>query len=215
MQEKKLVIWADEARKQDILTRNLSPDFIFEFADVLSKPNLVSSAAAYFILDDSVISSFPFDQLEFEIPVFVNEISGTLADLPSDKCMIRINAWPGFLRYPVLELAARETEKKEAEKILDAIGWTYKWVADIPGLVTPRVISMIINEACYAVNENVSTAQEIDIALKLGTSYPLGPFEWNKQIGSQRIIQLIDILSANDDRYLPAPDLKKILQFLS
>ncbi len=74
---------------------------------------------------------------------------------------------------------------------------------------------MIINEACYAVNENVSTAKEIDIALKLGTSYPLGPFEWNKQIGSQRIIQLLDILSVNNDRYLPAPDLKKILPFLS
>jgi 3-hydroxybutyryl-CoA dehydrogenase len=215
MLEKKLVIWADEARKQDILTRNLSPDFIFEFADGLSKTNLVSSAAAYFILDDSIISSFPFDQLELGIPVFVNEISGTLAYLPSDKCMIRINAWPGFLRYPVLELATRETDINAAEKILDAIGWPYKWVADIPGLVTPRVISMIINEACYAVHEKVSTAQEIDIAMKLGTSYPMGPFEWNKQIGSQRIIQLLDILSVHDDRYLPAPELKKILQFLS
>jgi len=215
MLEKKLVIWADEARKQDILTRNLPFDFIFEFADGHIKPNLVSSAAAYFILDDSIISSFPFDQLEVGIPVFVNEISGTLADLPSGKCMIRINAWPGFLRYPVLELAARETDTNAAEKILDAIGWPYKWVADIPGLVTPRVISMIINEACYAVNEKVSTAQEIDIALKLGTSYPLGPFEWNKQIGSHRIIELLDILSAQDDRYRPAPYLKKNLQLLS
>ncbi len=101
MLEKKLVIWADEARKQDILTRNLSSDFIFEFADVHGKPNLVSSAAAYFILDESMISTFPFDQLEFEIPVFVNEISGTLADLPvrqmhdQDQCM----AW--IFKIPV------------------------------------------------------------------------------------------------------------------
>jgi 3-hydroxybutyryl-CoA dehydrogenase len=214
MLEKKLVIWADEARKQDILTRNLPSDFIFEFAEGLNKPNHVSSAAAYFILDDTLISSFPFEQFEAGIPVFVNEISGTLADLPSHKCIIRINGWPGFLRYPLLEIAAREANKKAAENILDAIGWPYKWVADIPGLVTPRVISMIINEACYAVNEDVSTAQEIDIAMKLGTSYPQGPFEWNKQIGSQRIIQLLDKLSENDDRYLPAPDLKKILQFI-
>jgi 3-hydroxyacyl-CoA dehydrogenase, C-terminal domain len=215
MLEKKLVVWSDETRKQDILTRNLPSDFIFEFADGHIKPNLVPSVAAYFVLDDAMISSFPFDQLEIGIPVFVNEISGTLADLPSANCMIRINAWPGFLRYPVLELAARETEKKAAEKVLDAMGWPYKWVADIPGLVTPRVISMIINEACYAVNEKISTAREIDIALKLGTSYPLGPFEWNKQIGSKRIIQLLDILSVNDQRYLPAPNLKRILEFLS
>jgi 3-hydroxybutyryl-CoA dehydrogenase len=215
MLEKKLVIWADEARKQDILSRNLLPDFIFEFADGFNHPNIESSVSAYFILDDAMISTFPFDQLGTGIPVFVNEVKGTLNDLPAGKCMIRINAWPGFLRYPVLELAARETDKESAGKILDAIGWPYKWVADIPGLVTPRVISMIINEACYAVNENVSTAQEIDIALKLGTSYPLGPFEWNKQIGSHRIIQLLDILSAHDDRYRPAPDLKKNLQLLS
>jgi 3-hydroxybutyryl-CoA dehydrogenase len=215
MLEKKLVIWADEARKQDILTRNLPSDFTFEFADGFNQPNNESSVSAYFILDDAMISSFPFDHLEAEIPVFVNEVNGTLIDLPVGKCMIRINAWPGFLRYPVLELAAGENDKKAAEKILDAIGWDYKWVADIPGLVTPRVISMIVNEACYAVNENVSSAQEIDIALKLGTSYPLGPFEWNKQIGSHRIIQLLDILSANDDRYQPAPDLKKNLELLS
>lgn len=215
MLEKKLFIWADEARKQDILTRNLSSDFTFEFADALIQPYPDASASAYFILDEAMISTFPFDRLGTETPVFVNEVSGTLADLPAGKCMIRINAWPGFLRYPVLELAARESDKKAAEKLLDDIGWPYKWVADIPGLVTPRVISMIVNEACYAVNEKVSTAQEIDIALKLGTSYPLGPFEWNKQIGSERIIHLLDILSAFDDRYLPAPDLKKNLELLA
>ena len=215
MLEKTLVIWADEARKQDILTRKLSSDFIFEFVDGFIEPNLISSASAYFILDDSMISTFPFDRLRAEIPVFVNEVLGTLADLPSGKCMIRINAWPGFLKYPILELSAKEQDKKAGEKILDDIGWPYRWVADIRGLVTPRVISMIVNEACFAVNEKVSSATEIDIAMKLGTSYPLGPFEWSKQVGAERIVQLLSMLSEQDDRYLPAPDLENNLKLLS
>jgi 3-hydroxybutyryl-CoA dehydrogenase len=215
MSEKKVVIWADEARKQDILSRKLHPDYFFEFADISESSSRIPMASAYFVLDESLVSSFPFEQLIKETPVFVNEVFGTLADLPDNKCMIRINAWPGFLRYPILELSAKEQDKKEAEKILADIGWPYKWVADIPGLVTPRVISMIVNEACFAVSEQVSSPAEIDIAMKLGTSYPLGPFEWSKQVGAERIIRLLSVLSAQDDRYSPAPDLENNLHLLS
>jgi 3-hydroxybutyryl-CoA dehydrogenase len=71
---------------------------------------------------------------------------------------------------------------------------------------------MIVNEACFALNEKVSSPAEIDIALKLGTSYPLGPFEWSKQVGSDRIIQLLTSLSKDNERYMPAPFIENILQ---
>jgi 3-hydroxybutyryl-CoA dehydrogenase len=111
-----------------------------------------------------------------------------------------------------LELAARETDKKAGEILLSDLNWPMRWVADIPGMLTPRVISMIVNEACFAVNENISSASEIDIAMKLGTSYPRGPFEWAKQIGSHRIIKLLTILSEKDERYTPAPSIQIYLQ---
>ena len=35
--------------------------------------------------------------------------------------------------------------------------------------------------------ENVSTRDEIDTAMKLGTNYPFGPFEWAEKIGLKNI----------------------------
>ena len=64
---------------------------------------------------------------------------------------------------------------------------------------------MIINEAWFAFEEGVSSKEEIDIAMKLGTNYPLGPFEWGALIGEKNIYALLKKLSAGNKRYLPAP----------
>ena len=211
MTQKKLVIWADEIRKQDILSKNLPADYCFEFMELGQSPDKNIEPAAYFILDEILIAELPFEDLKKEPLIFINSVVHPLSDLPSSKKIIRINAWPGFLRHPLLELSGKDEDKQMAEKMLNNLGWSYQWVADLPGLVTPRVISMIINEACYALHEKVSTPEEIDTALKLGTSYPQGPFTWSKQIGSKRIIALLDYLSKQDDRYLPAPFIEKYL----
>ena len=87
---------------------------------------------------------------------------------------------------------------------------------DEPGLVSARVISMIINEAFFALGENVSSIEEIDLAMKLGTNYPYGPFEWSEKIGLQNIYHLLHKLSQTDKRYLIAPLLeKKYLELFS
>jgi len=56
--------------------------------------------------------------------------------------------------------------------------------------------------------EQVSTKQEIDIAMKLGTNYPHGPFEWSELIGLQNIYRLLLEMSRDDQKYQPAELLK-------
>jgi 3-hydroxybutyryl-CoA dehydrogenase len=72
-------------------------------------------------------------------------------------------------------------------------------------MITARVLATIINEAYYTLGAQVSTREEIDIAMKLGTSYPYGPFEWAAKIGLARIYELLAELSRDDKRYVPAP----------
>ena len=84
------------------------------------------------------------------------------------------------------------------------------FVKDEPGLVAARVISMIINEAFFALGENVSSKEEIDLAMKLGTNYPKGPFEWAEKIGMDNIYSLLKKLSEKEERYVPAPALEKL-----
>ena len=68
---------------------------------------------------------------------------------------------------------------------------------------------MIINEAYFALEESISTKEEIDIAMKLGTNYPYGPFEWGKKIGLKNIRNLLYELTLEERRYQPAPLLIK------
>jgi 3-hydroxybutyryl-CoA dehydrogenase len=68
---------------------------------------------------------------------------------------------------------------------------------------------MIVNEAFFALGESVSTMPQIDLAMKLGTNYPYGPFEWSNKIGLKNITGLLNELSKEEKRYQPAKLLLK------
>ena len=130
-------------------------------------------------------------------PVFVNSMNKTIVEIGLP--FIRINAWPGFLKRNIAEVSiADEVNKNKAEKILSLLNRKAEWVPDVKGFISPRVVSMIINEAYFTLEENVSTKEEIDIAMKLGTNYPNGPFEWSKKIGLKNIAGLLTKLSITE-----------------
>jgi 3-hydroxybutyryl-CoA dehydrogenase len=141
-------------------------------------------------------------------PVFINSVIEPLAEKSSS--FIRINGWRTFLKRTILEASClTETLKISAEKIAQALNKTIDWVPDIPGFISARVVSMIINEAYFTLQENVSTKVEIDVAMKLGTNYPFGPFEWSEKIGLKNIYCLLNELSKTNSRYQPATLLEK------
>jgi 3-hydroxybutyryl-CoA dehydrogenase len=117
--------------------------------------------------------------------------------------VLRINGWPGFLQRDLWEVAG--TINDNAAIVLEKLNKKIAPVKDEPGLVSARIIAMIINEAYFALGDKVSTKEEIDIAMKLGTNYPWGPFEWAEKIGINSIFDLLEKLSITDKRYLPAP----------
>ncbi|MFN3666026.1 MAG: 3-hydroxyacyl-CoA dehydrogenase family protein [Sediminibacterium sp.] len=137
--------------------------------------------------------------------VFGNAVLLTQSELPPNY--VRINAWNGFLQRPIVELVAGGHEE-EVKDILNQLHWPYTFVPDVPGMITARVISMIINEAYFAWGDNVSSKADIDTAMKLGTNYPMGPFEWCEKIGVEKVYKLLSVLSEEDKRYTPAPALE-------
>jgi 3-hydroxybutyryl-CoA dehydrogenase len=78
-------------------------------------------------------------------------------------------------------------------------------VADAPGLVAPRILAMIINEACYGLADGICSASDMDTAMKLGTNYPKGPVAWMEEIGKEKIAELLFAMSKTDSRYAPHP----------
>lgn len=134
----------------------------------------------------------------------INSVVDTLTETAPH--FVRINGWPTFLKAPIIEAACgHEDLKKLTETAFAHFRKTVEWLPDEPGFVVPRVVSMIVNEAYFALEEGVSTRDEIDVAMQLGTAYPYGPFAWSEKIGLQNIAALLKKLSVQQPRYTPAP----------
>lgn len=197
----KIWVIANDTSWNELTSGNIQVEWI-RGNNIISFVNM-DDLDAVFDLSDHISET---DYSVINKPVFINSVSESLHKINASKNVVRINGWKGFLNKDTWEVAGTLTV--EHRKILSAINKNVIIVPDEPGFISARIISMIINEAYYAKGENVSTEKEIDIALKLGTNYPFGPFEWAKIIGIKNIYGLLKILSETDMRYNPSAELE-------
>lgn len=94
---------------------------------------------------------------------------------------------------------------------LKELGFHLKEISFIScGFIFPRTIVQIINEAFFALEEKVASAEDIDRAMKFGVNYPKGPFEWAR--GKEIFVKtLLDELlqKTGDHRYRSSKLLNK------
>jgi len=205
----KIVLLGNDKTKDELLsglnTDSVTVIAVKDIAEFLLHPE----ADAFFDL------AFEMNTVRIELlkklmpkPVFINSVLYTNAE--TNSSFIRVNGWPTFLKRDLLEAACSDDSlKKKAELVMDALNKKIEWVPDIAGFISARVVSMIVNEAWFALEEDVSTKKEIDTAMKLGTNYPYGPFEWCEKIGIKNIYELLTVLSKTSNRYQPAALLQK------
>ncbi len=146
----------------------------------------------------------------FSNAVFLNTSLISLSELIDQSDFLQRDSFFGFCGLPtfvnrsVLEASVcAKKSKPQLENICSELVTDFVCVEDRVGLVTPRVICMIINEAYYTLEEGTASRDDIDLAMKLGTNYPFGPFEWAKHIGIINVIELLDAVyrDTSDDRY--------------
>lgn len=205
----KLVVLANDVLKEELLAQGVPANAQVEWITDPAYFSRHSDADAFidllFINEPARIHLL---NNKSSIPVIINHVTGTLQELPSQ--FIRINAWVTLLKRPVVEAAGKdEMIKDKAAAIFSSFGKTTNWVPDIPGFISARVVSAIINEAYFSLEEEISTKEDIDIAMKTGTNYPYGPFEWGEKIGLENILALLSELNKEQPRYQPAPGLIK------
>jgi 3-hydroxybutyryl-CoA dehydrogenase len=126
--------------------------------------------------------------------------------------LLGFNGWPGMIGREYLEVALwNQADKSRLAEVCQQLASPYLLVDDRVGLVTPRIVSMIINEAFYTCQEGTASEADIDLAMKLGTNYPFGPFEWAEKIGISQVYQLLDAVyqDTRDERYKICPALKR------
>lgn len=153
------------------------------------------------------------------IPVFVGAVKIQLAAAANlygreILCTLTgINDLPTFINRSLAEVSLLDkTDEAILQQTMQKLGWDYKLVEDRVGMVTPRIIMMIINEACYTLQEGTASMQDIDTSMKLGTNYPFGPFEWADKIGIKHVYETLKAVydDTHDERYKICPLLKTI-----
>jgi 3-hydroxybutyryl-CoA dehydrogenase len=78
-------------------------------------------------------------------------------------------------------------------------------------VVLRRLGAQVANEACFALAEEVASAEDIDLAMRLGWNWPVGPLEWGERLGWSRALgHLEELRETHGEAYRPAPLLRRL-----
>ncbi len=150
----------------------------------------------------SIAGLTPADVVIFA-DAYGTDVAKAVKGLRSPERLVAYGILDAFATQQVIEIVDDERVTDDAfelaQELFEAIGRRTVLVEPNAGLFLGRVVGSIINEAVGAVEEGIASADDIDVAMRLGTNYPVGPIAWGREIGGRRIAQILKRVAAEDD----------------
>jgi len=102
---------------------------------------------------------------------------------------------------------------KVAEDVGKKIGKETILVKEAPGFCVNRILVPMMNEAFFALDEGLASAEDIDKGMLLGCSHPIGPLALADLVGLDTLLHVMETLHEElGDKYRPAPLLVKLVR---
>ncbi|MBQ7840249.1 MAG: 3-hydroxybutyryl-CoA dehydrogenase [Lachnospiraceae bacterium] len=135
-----------------------------------------------------------------------------------DRPLIGMHFFNPADRMKLVEVIAGENTPAElVEKIKEIsveIGKTPVEVKEAPGFVVNRILIPMINEAIGIYAEGIASVEDIDTAMKLGASHPMGPLALGDLVGLDIVLAIMEVLynETGDSKYRPHTLLRKMVR---
>ncbi|NQD96315.1 3-hydroxybutyryl-CoA dehydrogenase [Pseudomonas sp. CrR25] len=110
-------------------------------------------------------------------------------------------------------LQTSDATHSRALALAEQLGKTAITAGNTPGFVVNRILIPMLNEAVFALQEGLASAEDIDTAMRLGCNQPLGPLALADLVGLDTLLAALEALhdGFNDSKYRPAPLLKEMV----
>ncbi len=164
-----------------------------------------------------------FSELERTCPpesIFITNastlsISAIAADLYKPPRLVGMRFISPVPEVPLVEIVRGLKTSDETYRIAVNFARQLKKTAievfEYPGYVTTRMIVAMVNEAMNIFVDDVASVEDIDIAMKLGYNFEVGPFALADSIGLDQILEWMITLfkDLGDFKYRPSPIIRR------
>lgn len=177
------------------------PSLLEEQQQIFRQLNDICGARTIFTSNSSVLS--------------ITELASELAH---PENMIGLHFLHPVLKSKLVEIVRGFTTSDEtyqtSKTFVKTIGKTGIEVFESPGFITTRVMFPMLNEAMNALMEGIASAEDIDMAMRLGYNMQVGPLELADRIGLDRVLVALEHLfhEFGEQKFRPSPLIKKLVR---
>lgn len=130
-------------------------------------------------------------------------------------CMHFFNPVPVMPLVEIVRAANTSDETYDtALKLAESFNKKAFTVKESPLFVFNRILIPMVNEAIFVLEENLTTAEDIDEIMRLAAGHPIGPLALADLIGLDVTLDVMETLydETADSKYRPAPLLKYMVR---
>lgn len=191
---------------------------------IVSTPTATAAVAMEVTIADRAVKQRNVKALDAALPATAPIISSSLIVTTVEQAswiagkhrLAGCAALPTYASKLTVEVAPTVFTPRQT---IDAVGAFYasigqriELVQDRVGLVSARIICQLINEAAFALQEDVARPEDVDTAMQLGVNYPHGPFAWAEILGLRNVVAILQALHTDyaEERYRVSPLLRQL-----